>query len=75
LGFFVFGGVALGVIAVGGLSLGAYFAAGGLAISLVYAIGALALAPHAIGTTGTDPEVLRVIEKIWPNIRNMIDNP
>ncbi len=68
LGLLAFGGLALGGIALGGVAGGAYLALGGLAISLRYAIGGLALAPYALGATGADPEILRFLERWWPNI-------
>jgi hypothetical protein len=71
LGLFAFGGVAVGGwLAVGGIALALYLAAGGLAISTLYAVGGLALAPHSIGPMGADPELVRLIEKWWPGIRN-----
>jgi hypothetical protein len=71
LGLFALGGVAVGGVALGGVALAIYLAAGGLAISLSYAIGGLALAPHAIGSTGADPEFVRLLEKWWPGIREI----
>jgi len=68
LGLFALGGVAIGGVAVGGLALAVFLAAGGMAISAMYAVGALALAPHAIGSTGADPDFLRQLEKWWPGI-------
>jgi hypothetical protein len=71
LGLFVFGGLALGVVALGGLAVGAFFAVGGLAISANYAIGGLALARHAIGSSGVDPEFVRILERWLPGIGNL----
>ncbi len=68
LGLFALGGVAVGVAAFGGLALAVYLAVGGAALSLMYAVGGLALAPHAIGSTGADPEFLRQLEKWLPGI-------
>ena len=78
LGGFAFGGLSLGLVALGGLAVGGaafggvalalWLAVGGLAASLQYAIGGLALAPHAIGSTGADPEFLRTLERWWPGI-------
>ena len=69
LGLFALGGVAVGGITLGGMSLGLIFAAGGMAVSLFIAVGGLALAPHAIGAMGVDPEILRVVEKLWPGLK------
>ncbi len=55
------GGLAFGGIAFGGLAFG-LVALGGLAI------GGLALAPHAVGGTGADPELLRQLERRLPGI-------
>lgn len=63
LGLAALGGVAVGAAAFGGMALGGYLAIGGLAISLQYALGGLALAPHALGSNRTDPEVIRMIER------------
>ena len=63
------GGVAVGGLAFGGLALGLYLAVGGAALSLMYAIGGLAVAPHALGGTGADPELLRMLENWIPGIR------
>ncbi len=71
LGLFVLGGVAVGGVAVGGVALALFFAAGGVSISLGYAIGAVALAPHAISSTSADPEFVRMLEKWWPDIREV----
>lgn len=56
------GGFALGGLAFGGLAAALYLAAGGIALSLEYAIGGLALAPHTISPSGTDPELLRLLD-------------
>jgi len=74
LGLLAVGGVAVGVAAFGGLALALYLAMGGLALSLHYAIGALALAPHAIGSTGVDPEFLRRLERWCPGIRDILES-
>jgi len=71
LGLFALGGLALGGVAAGGIALALYLAAGGLAVSLNYAIGGLALAPHAISGAGADPEFVRILEKWWPDIREV----
>jgi hypothetical protein len=70
LGVCVFAGVAAGGLAVGGLALALYLAVGGLALSLVYGIGGIALAPHTISSLGVDPEMLRLLERWWPNLRD-----
>ncbi len=72
LGLLALAGISLGIFALGGLSLGYYFAAGGLAISAAYAIGGMALAPHTISSMGTDPDFLRLLERLWPNIREIL---
>ena len=72
LGLLALGGVAIGGIAVGGVSMAILFAAGGMAISTLYAVGGLALAPHAMGAMGTDPEVQRLLEKLWPGIKEFL---
>ncbi len=69
MGLLAMGGVAVGGATFGGVSLGLYLALGGLAISLQYAIGGLALAPHALGGTGVDPELLRILERWLPGIQ------
>lgn len=69
LGLLALGGVAIGGIALGGMSMAILFAAGGVAISTFYAVGGLTLAPHALGAMGTDPAVLRLLEKLWPGIK------
>jgi hypothetical protein len=73
LGLLTFGGIAIGAVALGGLSIGAFFALGGLALSLQFAIGGLALAPHAMGSTGVDPEFLRMLERFWPGVRELFN--
>jgi hypothetical protein len=35
----------------------------------MYAIGGLAVAPHALGGTGADPALLRMLEDWIPGIR------
>jgi hypothetical protein len=70
LGLFAIAGVAVGGVALGGLALALYLAAGGVAVSTMYALGGLALAPHAIGSTGADPEFVRQLEGWWPGIRD-----
>ena len=69
MGLFALGGVALGGVTLGGLSIGIVVALGGLAISPAYAIGGLALAPHIIGGNGTDPEFIKLLERLFPNFR------
>ena len=69
LGLFALGGLAVGGIAAGGLALGILFAAGGMAMSIMYAIGGLAIAPHAISSMGTDPQLLSLLEKWFPWFR------
>jgi len=71
LGVFVLGGIAIGGLAVGGMSLALFLAVGGLAVSTMYAIGGMAIAPHAISSLGADPEFLRLLEKWWPEIREV----
>lgn len=68
LGLLAIGGVAVGGIAVGGLALALFLAVGGLAASLAYAVGGLALAPHSIGATGVDPDLLRLLERWLPDL-------
>lgn len=68
LGVIALGGVAVGGVALGGLALALFLAIGGLAVSTMYALGGLALAPHALGATGADPELLRQLERWWPDI-------
>jgi hypothetical protein len=75
VGLIALGGVTAGGVSLGGVALGLYLAAGGLAISTTYAIGGLALAPHAIGSTGTDPELLRLIEKWWSSLHAFFSGP
>jgi hypothetical protein len=70
LGVVALAGIAVGWVALGGMALALYLAMGGLAISLMYAIGGLALAPHAIDSMRTDPEVLRMLEKWLPGVSN-----
>jgi hypothetical protein len=70
IGLFAIGGVAIGGVALGGLALGILLAAGGLAVSAMYAVGGLALAPHAVGSTGADPEFLRQLEEWFPGIQD-----
>ena len=65
LGVIAIGGVAVGAVALGGMAVGVFLALGGLAVSLMYAIGGLALAPHALGGTGADPEILRFFERLF----------
>lgn len=71
LGLLAFGGVAIGGIALGGVSLAILCAAGGIAASTFIAIGGLALAPHTIGATGTDPELLRFLERLLPGLKEL----
>lgn len=71
LGVAALGGLAIGGFAVGGAALGVTFAMGGLAVSAKYAIGGLAIAPHAIGSTGADPEAVKLLEKWFPEIGNV----
>jgi hypothetical protein len=59
------GGITLGVITLGGLSMGIMFAIGGLAISLFAAVGGLALAPNSIDSRGIDTELIRHLDKFW----------
>ena len=68
LGVLALAGIAAGWMAFGGMALALYLAVGGLAISIMYAIGGLALAPHAIGSTGADPELLQMLEKWLPGL-------
>jgi hypothetical protein len=78
LGGFALGGLALGVIALGGLAvggvslggvcLGLALAIGGIAVSTFVAMGGIALAPYSISALGASPELLRILEKIWPAI-------
>lgn len=72
LGVLAIAGVAIGWSAIGGVAVALYLAVGGLAISGTYAVGGLAMAPHAIGSTGADPEAVRFIERWWPGIRQII---
>ena len=67
-GVLALGGVAIGGITLGGMSLALFFAVGGAAISAMYAIGGLALAPHALGGTGADPELLRLLGQWLPGL-------
>jgi len=71
IGLVALGGLAMGAIAVGGAAIGITFALGGVALSAKYAIGGLAIAPHAIGSTGADPEALKLLEKWFPDISKM----
>ena len=66
VGVFALGGLALGGVTLGGLSIGLLLAVGGLAISPAYAMGGLALAPNYLGGNGTDPEFLRLLERLFP---------
>jgi hypothetical protein len=68
LGVLALGGLAVGGLVLGGIALAFWFAVGGMAFSLMYAIGGLALAPHALAGTGADPELMRLLEKWWPDI-------
>jgi zinc-ribbon domain len=70
VGVFALGGLALGGITLGGLSIGVLLAVGGLAISPAYAMGGLALAPHYMGGNGTDPNFLRLLERLFPGSGN-----
>jgi len=72
LGLFALGGIAIGSIALGGVSMAILFAAGGIAVSPFYAVGGLTLAQHALGAMGADPEVLRLLEKLWPGIKEFV---
>ncbi|HEX2095182.1 MAG TPA: zinc ribbon domain-containing protein [Longimicrobiaceae bacterium] len=63
LGLLAFGGIAVGAVALGGMALGLYLAIGGMAASLQYAVGGLALAPYSLGPGGTDPELVRMLER------------
>jgi hypothetical protein len=72
LGIVAFGGLAIGGLALGGVALALYVAAGGLALSTAYAIGGMALAPHALSGVGADPELIRLIERWWPGIREAL---
>jgi len=75
IGILALGGIALGGITLGGLSLALYFAVGGLAVSAMYAIGGLALAPHALGGTGADPELLRLLRQWLPGLPETLLEP
>jgi len=75
LGLFALGGLAAGAIAVGGLSIGILFAAGGLALGTLYAVGGIAIAPHAISSLGTDPTLLRLLERWFPEMGFPGSNP
>jgi hypothetical protein len=71
IGGLVLGGVAAGVAAIGGFSIAVYLAVGGVALSTMYAIGGLALGVHVLGATGADPEVMRMLERWWPGIKEL----
>jgi hypothetical protein len=68
LGLLSFGGVAGGVVALGGVALALFLAVGGVAISTLFAVGAVGLAPHSISALGSDPALLRQLERLWPGI-------
>jgi hypothetical protein len=51
------------------MSMAIFFAAGGMAVSAFFAVGGLALAPHAIGAMGADLELLKLLEKLWPGLK------
>ncbi len=68
LGMAAVGGLAIGAVAVGGGAIGITFALGGFALSAKYAIGGLAIAPHVLGATGADPELLELLERWIPGI-------
>ena len=65
VGVFALGGLALGGMTLGGLSIGVLLAVGGLAISPAYAMGGLALAPNYMGGNGTDPDFLRLLDRLF----------
>jgi len=70
LGVLALGGIAAGAAALGGIALALYFAAGGLAISMGVAIGGLGLGARVISATGSDPDLLRRLERWLPGIRD-----
>jgi len=72
LGLIAMGGIAVGGVAIGGIALAIYLALGGMAVSGTYALGGLAVAPHALGSNATDPELLRKLEEWWPECRKFI---
>lgn len=74
LGVAALGGLAIGGFAAGGAAIGISLAVGGFAMSANYAIGGLAIAPHAIGSTGADPEAVDFLKKWLPDIGKMIQN-
>lgn len=67
VGVFAFGGMALGLFAFGGVALALALAVGGIALSTLAALGGIALAPYAISSLGVSPELLRIIESVFPD--------
>lgn len=72
IGALSLGGLAVGGLAVGGAAFAMFLAAGGMAFSTAYAIGGFALAPHALSSLGADPEVLQLLESLWPGLGKLL---
>lgn len=72
-GIAALGGLALGGVALGGAALALFLAIGGLAASLQYAVGVLALAPHALSNSVADPQLLRLLGRWIPGLRELFE--